>query len=378
MKILVYSDNYPSGSSPLVGTFVYKFVQSAIKNGAVIKVISPATRRFSLRKTAANQFYGNELASVLRPKVWSFSSKWILRWNTFNIYRISKVRSLAKNLKIDNSFDALYCHFLSNALIAAEVNLNNAVPIIAAVGEYRNIDVIKSFYNKALYEKLLQRINGFIAVSEQVKIKLLSMGVSENSIIVLPNATDRDIFRPLDKNSCREKFGIPHDKKVVLFIGRFIDNKGPLRLLEAVKRLNDPDVLVCFIGKGQEESLLISDQIILKKALPYFEIPEIMSAADLFVLPTLHEGSSNVLVEAMACGLPIVSSDIPEVIAQCDDSFSTLVDPMDVNQIKKAIKDIIYNEDKLADMKSKAILFSEKFDLDARTRKVLDFIKSIK
>src|SRR5690606_40325536 len=70
-----------------------------------------------------------------------------------------------------------------------------------------------------------------------------------------------------------------------------------------------------------------------------------MALADVFVLPTLHEGSSNVIIEAMASGLPIVSSDIPEIRVQCNDNYSILVNPNSVDEIAEALNKVLRNDD---------------------------------
>jgi glycosyltransferase involved in cell wall biosynthesis len=92
------------------------------------------------------------------------------------------------------------------------------------------------------------------------------------------------------------------------------------------------------------------------------------------VLPTLHEGSCNVIIEAMACGLPIISSKIPEIEFQCDDSFSILIDPLNIDQLKHSIAILLADEEKIAKMGKAAIEHSKKFDLQQRAIKILNFI----
>lgn len=372
MKIIVFSDNYPSKTYPAVGTFVYKLVQKMSSSENKITVIAP--QKFSLLPWLRNKKnYGIEKTEVKRPFFLSFSNKNIGRFNTYHIAKNTK-KNAFKNSYKDSICDVVYCHFLSNALVVADVLSDSKKPIIAAVGEYKNIDVVRKFYNQQHYEKLLKRIDGYIAVSELVRLKLIDIGVDENKIIVLPNATDLDVFKPGNKLEAREKFNLPIDKKIVLFVGRFIHNKGPLVLLEALNKIQDKDVVGVFIGKGIQDKEITGEKVIMKNSLPFSEVPLMMAAADVFVLPTHHEGSSNVIVEAMASGLPIVSSDIPEIKSQCNDSFATLVDYKDAEAIKNAILKITQLEPEQYDeLSSNARKHSYNYDLETRSQKVLAF-----
>jgi teichuronic acid biosynthesis glycosyltransferase TuaC len=370
MNILVVAgNNYPSNQEPQKGTFVYKLIQEFGKQGHQVTVFAPYKMFYSKSGNELN--YGIETAKVLRPNYFSMSNKQILGFNTYFIGRKNLVRALITTY-IQLDIDVVYAHFTANALIAVEALHKYNVPVFAAVGEYKNIDITKAYYKKKEYQELTQKISGFIAVSPQVKSKLLDIGIVDSKIIIAPNGADFNIFKPLGKIGLRQKYKFPIDKKIVLFIGRFIDSKGPLRVLEALNQLPD-DVVGVFIGKGEQEPC--GEKVIYKGMLPHHSIPEVMAVADVFVLPTHHEGSSNVIVEAMACGLPIVSSDIPEISFQCNESFSILVNPDDVNQIKEAIEKILFNEDIRKEMSSAALLFSKRHDLAVRATNILTFLK---
>ena len=117
------------------------------------------------------------------------------------------------------------------------------------------------------------------------------------------------------------------------------------------------------------------EHIFFKNSVTSKEVPELLSAADLFVLPTWHEGSCNAIVEAMACGLPIVSSDIPEIQVQCNSSFSILVNPHNVNDIERAITSIISNKERRVEMSKNALQHSKNFEIGERALSILHFIQ---
>lgn len=378
MNILVIaSNNYPSYSEPQKGTFVYKIVQEFSKLNHNVTVFAP--EKYFANKLYTVDSYGEEKAYVLRPKFLSLSNMNLFGFNTYHISRRSLGTVLQKSIKKKGvQVDLVYAHFLSNGLIASESLVDLQAPIVVAVGEYKNIDIIKSYYSKDYYYSLIKKIKGFVAVSNQVKDKLIELGIATTAnCLVAPNGVNLDVFRPADnKTQLRIDLGLPVSKKIILFVGRFLHNKGPQRIINALEKLKDENYIGVFLGIG--DPLSDSPYIFYKGSVVNKQVANYMAAADVFVLPTLHEGSSNVIVEAMACGLPIVSSAIPEIEEQCDNSFSILVDPLDENQIAEAIDIILKNDNKHILMSAAARKHAHSFDLSTRAEKILNFINHIR
>lgn len=144
---------------------------------------------------------------------------------------------------------------------------------------------------------------------------------------VLPNAVDADLFVPMDRASARRQLGITGT--AVGYIGRLVPEKGLAGLVDAVSRL-DPGVALYFVGEGpmepdlraQAERLGILSRVHLLGRKPLSELPKVMNAIDALVLPSLttpswKEQFGRVIIEAFACGTPVVGSDsgaIPQVI----------------------------------------------------------------
>ena len=119
-----------------------------------------------------------------------------------------------------------------------------------------------------------------------------------------------------------------------------------MRVAEAIRLLNNDDIKSIFIGTpaDNEYEQPECDGILFKGGLPHEQINSYLNCSDVFVLPSLAEGCPNSVIEAMACGLPIISSDLPFNYDILNDENAILVDPMDVNAIALAIKQL--KEDK--------------------------------
>jgi teichuronic acid biosynthesis glycosyltransferase TuaC len=369
MKILVITDNYPSRKYPSNGIFLYKLVQKFVGNGHEVTVIAPQKIWDGLSK---GKSYGEENARVIRPNALSFSAKALPGFNTYMLTHHAKSIAVKQAVKKHNiSYDIIYGHFLRSTFIALDALEASGKPFFVAVGENAGLDMTVGWLGKKRIQNYLPKIAGFIAVSEQIREKLQNHGVAESKITVEPNGVDLEVFKKMVKAACRKKYNLPHDLFVLVFTGNFIHSKGPDRVLKAIEALENVGAM--FIGGGPIR--LSGDKILFNHRVLAAEVPELLNCADAFVLPTLHEGSNNSIIEAMACGLPIISSDIPEVRSQCDPSFSILVDPMDVQAIRKAIIRLRDDESMRASMSENAVQWARRFDLNKRAIRILAFLQ---
>jgi len=147
-----------------------------------------------------------------------------------------------------------------------------------------------------------------------------------------------------------------------------------MRLSNALTSLNDNSIKAFFMGTGNE----IPDykEILVNGIVPHDMLPDYLNCADVFVLPTSNEGCSNAIIEAMACGLPIISSDLPFNYDILNNDNAVLVNPYDIAAIANAIKDIKENTKIRHEMSLNAIKKSSELTLPKRAEKIIEYIQT--
>lgn len=143
-----------------------------------------------------------------------------------------------------------------------------------------------------------------------------------DNLVHIPNGVDIKHFRPCDPELCRNQFAVPEDDQVILFLAHSLDDyrKGIDILIDALQRLPDKsNISILVVGSGTIEDTEIPSEytVINPGFVPDEKLPEAYSAADLFVLPSRADNCPLVVLEAMACGTPVVgfpAGGIPELI----------------------------------------------------------------
>lgn len=316
--------------------------------------------------------YGTEQARVLRPRYVHMPNRIRLGRNSLGRLNAQTYADAVRRVLplVAQPPHVVYAHFLYKPGPAAlDAARNFGVPSVVAIGES---DPAKheSVYTRSRVRDTIHSFSGILCVSEVNRRYCAEvLGVPEARISVVPNAVDTSLFFPRDKMKMREKYGLPRQGSIVAFTGHFIERKGPLRVLEALERLPE-GVRGLFLGSGPLRPS--GDRVLFAGSVPHDQVAELLSASDVFALPTLHEGSCNALAEAAACGIPIVSSDIEAVREQLGTGNATLVDPRSIDDLANAISELLMMQrHPRAASRSNAMVF----DLRRRAKYVLAFLE---
>jgi len=210
--------------------------------------------------------------------------------------------------------------------------------------------------------RVLNKADKVLCLSKGSYNELISFGLSEEKLDIFKYWIDLEVFKPYKNNEFRNKLGIKN-VFTVLFVGRLIDKKGIRVLCEVAKEI--PDMNFVFIGTGTDEDYLKEQEKknrnikfvgFVRNDLLY----KYYNSSDVFCIPSQYEeGFGRVVMEAVACGLPVVGSNkggIPEAL---DSSVSILIEPT-VENLKRKIEELYRNKDRYFKLKNNCRNYAEK------------------
>jgi len=163
---------------------------------------------------------------------------------------------------------------------------------------------------------------GLITVCQALKDELIALDIPDDKVTVLRNGVDLEMFQPVDRDSARETLGLTG--RTLLSVGLLIERKGHDLIVSALSRL--PDTTLLIAGDGPERASLeklaadegVTDRVRFLGRVEHASLRDVYGAVDALVLASSREGWANVLLEAMACGTPVVASNVwgtPEIVA---------------------------------------------------------------
>ena len=229
----------------------------------------------------------------------------------------------------------------------------------------------------------LQNADVVIAVADALRDSALELGSRPERTFTAGNGVDRQKFSPQERSRARRIVGIPDEGPVILSVGHLVLRKGFHHLVRAFPRVlaAHPNARLAIVGAPGEEGdsketieraiqdCGIEERVILKGAVAHEELSPWYSAADVFCLPSEKEGRANVLLEAMACGTPIVATRVwgtPEILS--DETLGILVDSVEPAPLGSALLQALEREWD----REKIVASSQRFSWEASARAILD------
>jgi glycosyltransferase involved in cell wall biosynthesis len=358
IRILAISHLFPHEGERRYGVFTALQLAAMAKLGADITVLVPRVwvpnflRRFKKWAKysygfALCEYEGLKTVAAAYPRI---TGNWWYRWDGVSVYHAVKKKVLALNR--EKRFDVIYATCLFPDGDAA-VRLSKLLRVpVACLAIGTDVTLIPS-YGKGIYKnfvRVVRQLDATLACGDSIAKEIDA--VSDKHTLSVYGIVDMDKFVPVsDNKSIRAELGVPLDKCVAIYAGYLTKNKGVYEMVEAFCRVHKvmPNVFLNICGVGIEEEGL--RQLIRKKTAGDFirlvgdvapeDMHKWMQASDMLILATYYEGMPNVVMEAMACGLPVVTTSVGgllHAVGSCEGVI--LVPPKDVVAFEQAISKI--------------------------------------
>jgi glycosyltransferase involved in cell wall biosynthesis len=253
--------------------------------------------------------------------------------------------------------DVLHAHeLLSPASTALLAKRSMNIPVAAKIlrgGVLGDIDKLQGRRSGRMRLSLLKRdVDAFVVISQEIDQELAELGVEPERRAFIPNGVDTDRFVPVplsEKKRLRTQLGISPDGPVAVFTGRLSEEKRVDQLLRVWKTVREQysQASLLVVGSGTEEARLkqlagpgVQFCGLVDDVVPYLQ------TADIFVLPSVTEGLSNALLEALSVGLPVVATRIggtPDLVRHGENGY--LIEPDNVDGLQSSLMMLLADED---------------------------------
>jgi teichuronic acid biosynthesis glycosyltransferase TuaC len=231
----------------------------------------------------------------------------------------------------------------------AALRTARALGVPCIVGALGSDIHVRSGVNEKMTRRTLGGIDALLTVSEAMRqYAIREFAAQPERVHTIINGFNTAVFKPLDQPALRAKWGVKPDEKMIVYVGRFVEAKGMRELIAAFQRLakDDPKVTLALVGDGvmKDElmALVASTGLTERVHLPGGQAPEQVAewinAADVLTLPSWSEGYPNVVVEGVACGRPVVATDVggTREILHADNGI--LVPPKNAEALARALR----------------------------------------
>jgi glycosyltransferase involved in cell wall biosynthesis len=398
MRILLVSYLFPRPSDPRLGVFTLRQAERLRDAGYDLEVISPAAYIPQvLTRVPRWRKYRHQPGpldvggfEVHRPSYFRPPGAWFMAYEGQAMWL--GMRETVRSLAAVKPFDLVYgWDFRGSAGAAVQAARYLGIPCVGlAIGADLNLDVRLSAGARRTFTQALLDCDGLVCVSEALCRRVEQLTRGRRQAVCITTGADTTRFTPADaetRESLRRTFGWPVDGAVLLFVGYLLRDKGVFELIDAFGQVAErhPGARLVLVGEGEARAEIdarlanspFRERVHLAGHVHRDRMPDYYRAADVLALPSHHEGTPNVVMEAMASGLPVVASrvgGIPETVP--DERFGLLVPPGDAEALSQAVGRLVGDAGLRAAMgpacRQRAV---ENYDIGSLNRRLREFLE---
>lgn len=334
MKILVFTTLYPNNICRNHGVFIEERMSAVARlKGCDVRVVAPVPYYPPVRlswRWSYSQVTREEMMNgipVYHPRYFLIPK---VGMALHGLMMFLSVVWFIKKLQRQFDFDVIDAHYVyPDGFAAVLLGFLLSKPVVVSargsdISRFPEFLVIRN-----LIRFTLDRAQKVITVSRSLKEAAIRLGVPDEKVEVVPNGVDASRFFPYSRREARRRLGLAADRKIVLSVGGLTAVKGFDLLIHAIKifmdEYDEEKLSLIVVGdgglRGQLEQIVqaldLGSQVRLVGAVPHDELYLWYNAADILCLASKREGWPNVVLEAMACGTPVVGASvggIPEII----------------------------------------------------------------
>jgi glycosyltransferase involved in cell wall biosynthesis len=325
LRVCILTTSFPRFEGDDAGLFVFHLARALVAAGHEAEAVAPweagSATRENMEGIEVHRFRYSPWGRLnLAYGGGGIPEKVKADKRILSVLPIFTLSFLARSAAVAQRCDVIHAHWLYSGLVAGILRKTMGVPAVLTL---RGSDVkyLRNSRFLAPTAKLaFAMVDRVTAVSADLKDSALHLGCRQNRIETIFNGVDFSLFSPMSPQLARERLSLPVEKRIVLFVGSFTENKGVLPLIEAFRaaRRKRGDLLLILVGHGplREEMLKLvhiyglEGCVLFVDRQPQSRLPLWYNSADLLVLPSRSEGRPNVVLEAMACETPVAASDI--------------------------------------------------------------------
>ncbi len=387
IRLLTFSTLYPNAVSPTHGIFVETRLRHLLASGEIeSRVIAPvpwfpfahATFGEYARHAAVPRHEQRNGLSVDHPR-YLLLPKIGMNIAPYTLARAG-LKAARRMISGGYDFDMIDAHyFYPDGVAAMTIGKALGKPVvITARGS--DVNLIPRYRKpRQMILDAARECAAIIVVSNALKEGLLALGVDARKITVLRNGVDLALFFPEKREEIRADLGM--SRYTMVSVGNLIPTKGHDLVIRSLCEL--PDAQLVIAGRGTEESRLkelasklgVSDRVTFAGVLSQEKLRSLYSAADCLVLASVREGWPNVLLEAMACGTPVVSSKVggtSEIVLSTEAGL--LLEQRDAGNIVSSVQELR----RLPPSRAQTRAYAGRFGWDATTQGQLAIFSGIR